>query len=402
MTYSTRKAYITTILINIFVIVLLYGCGAGASSAKNIPDNNAPQVTLFSTTSLSKSIVNCSNFNSNVAAINNNGVVAGFITSPHESNSLQCVQHDYLWDSESSNSLSIIPFPDTLPIPEEVTGASIAALSTNLISAGITFINMTVSSTYPDEFASYNQNLLPNIINGWNYIFGVSENGQFLVGTNLGGNLLLFDTTLKQPAALTLDGTPLAGAAELISVSNDGTAVGIYNDTTISPNGIAIICKNTTQNCYIIDESDAYSSSARSISSNGQIIYGVRLDNHGNNTIFQVNPETYATTTLFDNYTIYHHYNVTNNGIILVTPDSGDSYFIYVPKIGVYSVSTLINNLHLPSNIDPTTATISPNGKYIAFDVSTYTNNNIIGAKVFFPLGIESYLSKNITSIPVN
>lgn len=400
MKHSKKYISLLKILISIFAIAILYACGAGSSSSATPTISNTPKITLFSMLNLTKSIVNCANFNSNVAAINNNGIVAGFIMSPKNNDSLQCQQHDYLWNSESSNSLSIIPLPNSpFPAQEEVFGARIAALSTNLISAGIAFAGNPQDVV---QFASYNQNLLPYIINSGDEVLGVSENGQFLAGANsMTEELLLFNTILKQPTTLTLDGKPFIGGAELISVSNNGTAVGIYNDTNISQNGIAIICKNATQNCQIVDKSNQYISSVRSISSDGQIIYGVQRNNN-DNTIFQVNPVTYSITPLFKGYTIYLHYNVTDSGAILVTPDAGDSYFIYVPKIGVYSVATLIHNLHLPSNIDSRTATLSPNGKYIAFDVSSYTNNQVIGAKVFFPLGIERYLKDNIIPIAVN
>ncbi len=153
-------------------------CSGGSGGGDNKP--TAPVTTLLTESQLNEPTKECyrtmESYSSNVVAVNNNGVVAGSIQS---NPSIGCMQQGYLWNN-SKNKFSVIP-----PLSFEdfkVTGVRLAALSSNLISGGITF----TANGY--EFATINTHLIPNnLINNWNYVYGISEQGQYITGTTLFG-----------------------------------------------------------------------------------------------------------------------------------------------------------------------------------------------------------------------
>ncbi len=53
------------------------------------------------------------------------------------------------------------------------------------------------------EFASYNIELTPYTILAYNYVFGISENGLYLVGTNIGQQSVLYNLLEQKSVQLT-------------------------------------------------------------------------------------------------------------------------------------------------------------------------------------------------------
>jgi len=327
---------------------------------------------------------------SNVTAVNNNGVVAGSIKSGANNG---CLQQGYLWNSNDNTFMIINP----LEVPNYSTsGFRLSVLSTDLISGGITFTSNN------SELATENNFLTPsNSIIKWNYVFGISENGQYITGTTPYGSYLFFDTKQQQQIDLSYN-PPLTLAqhtAELISVANNGIAVGSIIESNISR---ALICDATSKSCNAVAGGidNNYKAWASSISANGKFIYGYALSlDNTSSQIFSVDVTTHAIKPLFESYFITNSITTNDGVIIVVNLRSNELAFYNQATNHLYSVQDLAQQLHLPDNVDISTASLSPNGHFLVFDVSDYRYNTF-AVRVFFPQGVARYVENNLVAIP--
>lgn len=386
-------------------LAIVVGClcalsGLGCSSSS--PPSSSPQITLLTRAALPASVTACydgaASFASDVGAVNNDGVFAGDIqANPAEGSG--CLQHAYLWNGGSSR-FEVIPFA-TLPDPTlEVLGERVAVLSTGLVSGGITF----VASDNPDqplEIATFNDHLAPSLIPGTNYVFGVSENSRFITGTNIGEQPLLFDHALGEAYNLTIGGVVLSRAM-LVGVSNEGIAVGSRPQES-SVFDVAIVCSASTVSCADVvgGEIDGVNALFQSISSNGLFLYGF-FEQNAETQLFSVSPTTHEVTALDPGYFIGTLSPATDDGT-LVVHDGGPVAFLFVlhpdGSHAIYSVAELADRLALPSNVSVREAYLSPNGKFVAFDVDDFGPDDVFAAKVYFPSGVTSYAITNLTPV---
>lgn len=398
------------IIFCLFPALAVVACNNGSSN-DNVNTNTNPVVTYLTESNMPTSVTQCydgaSSFVSNVSAINNNGVMTGAIQANPESG---CLQQDYLFGN-NGNQLQVIPPLKLANTSLEFTGARTAAISSNLITTGITFASDGSPSPY--ELATYNNYLTPYEISGANYMIGISENGTFIAGYNMGGQPTLFNTLLASAYNLTFNNVPMSGTM-ITAVSNVGIAVGSMEQKDSSSEdsfAAGILCSAATKSCsYIVGGTIVgYNAYVNSISSNSKWIYGY-ANNAGETQLFNVNLDTFAVTPLeqgfndVPNPTIDNNV-VTNTGDIIVkSSDTGELYLL-VPsnstasENSLYSIDDLAANLNLPSNVSLSDAYLSPNGNYIAFDVTDYEDANLFGVKVYFPNGIASYVAANLTPL---
>jgi hypothetical protein len=305
-----------------------------------------------------------------------------------------------------------------LPSPSsnlQITGARTAAISTNLITTGITFASDGSPSPY--EVATYNNYLTPYQISDANYMIGISENGTFTAGFNIGGQPTLFNTLLAQSYNLTFNGSPMSDTM-LTGVSNVGIAAGSMSQKSSSDAEDAfksgILCFATTKSCsYIVGgPSVSYDAYVNAISSNSKWIYGF-ANNAGDTQLFNVNLDTFAVTPLeqgFDDVPnpIIQNNVVTDTGDLIIKSDGTGKLYLLVPsnltasENNLYSIDDLAAKLNLPDNVSLEDAYLSPNGNYIAFDVVDYGDANLFGVKIYFPNGIANYVSANLTPLTTN
>lgn len=369
---------------------LIVACSSGSVHSTGNPQN--PIVTLLTESQLSKSFQNCymdlESFSSMVAGINNNGVVAGAMLDDPNTG---CLQHGYLWDNSKGNSFLSIPF--IKPPKFTVAGTRLTSISSNLITGGVTITKPALDT------AIFNVGTAPKIaIANWNYVFGISEQGQFILGTTIFGSYLFFDTKLNKQIKLTYNGTPLSNfTVALVTASNNGKAVGTLVGQSEKNYNSGIICQAVDGTCAVVAGGDknGYDAHITSISANGNFIYGYSLDNKNMLNVFSINPLNNHITPLIKSFFI-HGNSITNDGLVTITHINDNKVYIYDPAVnGLYSVKDLANKLNLPANTKLSEVHLSPNGNYLAFDVSSY-DNDILALKVFFPQGIAKYIENNI------
>ncbi|MEN9946226.1 MAG: hypothetical protein RLZZ293_612 [Pseudomonadota bacterium] len=326
-------------------------------------------------------------YTSNLTAVNNNGVVAGSLLVGDD-----CLQHGYLWDAKK-NTFEIIPFPTLTGNYTTIVGSRISSLSTNLVTGGITFTDPNVPGNH--EYATYNNYFSPWVMLGWNYVFGVSEDGKYVVGSNFAGQPLLWDVINNQSIALTISGNPILRSM-LSSVSNNGIVAA-----QLSQNGYtnSLICKASTGTCEIVDggKEMGYDSYLNSITHDGRFAYGWQRNGSGTH-LYKLNVQTNQISLLIDNYYIPIVQN-PDSGVLVVHSINDDYPSIYVESSNkVYLLQDLLDKLHISSqNIALSSIRISPNSKYLTFDVTEYANQ-LFGVKIYFPLGIATYLNNNLTA----
>ncbi len=366
------------------IISIIIGCNSGSVNKQK--DIN-PEITNFTAANLSKAATDCYNdplgYSSQVGAVNNNGVVAGAM---QVKKSDKCIQQSYMW----GNDLKFIPLVNNTE-KFTITGTRLSVISTNLITGGITFAEDSQLGAY--EFATYNNIMKPFILDGYNYVLGISENGQYLVGINLGGQPLNYDTVNESEINLTYNGEPAMGM--FVTVSNKGLiGASIINK---GANNDAALCQESSGICTAVtmDESKDMAF-ITSIASQNQYIFGF-YNKSGDTSVFSVNPDTYKGTTIAKlKGFIANENSVTDKGALIASNGNNSKQVIYLSQNDqMYSVSELVNKLNLTKSIAHNSIAVSPNGKYISFDVKDY-NSNILMVKVYFPNGIEEYLLKNI------
>ncbi|MDD3267456.1 MAG: hypothetical protein PHC75_09805, partial [Burkholderiales bacterium] len=311
------------ILLCLLPAIAVVACNGGNNTS---PTNTNPVITLLTESNMPTAVTECyhgsSSFISDVSAINNNGVMTGTIQANPESG---CLQKDYLFGN-NGNQLQVIPLLQLPPDSNlQVTGARTSAISSNLITTGITFAASTDDPS-PYELATYNNYLMPNIIAGSNYPIGVSENGTFIAAYSFGGEPTLFNTILSQEYNLTFNNLPMH-LTQIKSVSNAGITTGnMSQPVPDSENSLSsgIICSSTTKSCsYIIGgPSVGFDAYINAISSNSKWIYGYATHDDSSQ-IFNVNLETFAVTQLekgFDDIAnpILNNNVVTDTGDIIV------------------------------------------------------------------------------------
>lgn len=386
------------------ILATLLVCGPISAFAQVGDVSNAPSISYLTFNDVPYGKVkDCyyspNGFATKPGAVNNNGVVSGSM-GVKEGNT--CQEHTYLWDNQK-NSFNILPLlnPKTTEYPNFKIVASISSsLSSNLVSTGISFAEEDAHL-----YATFNQYMKPNELKGGNYIIQVSENGQYAVGWNIGGQPTFFNINKNSSIKLTLDGAELNRGAGLYNVSNDGTAVGIvFNDNM---NNSAIICKAQSGACSRINVDQTVLSFLPTISSNAKWAYGYTMNNK-HIKLFGVNPATLAITPISSQIkqerlkNIYVDAQSTDLGATTVN-SSGNSKYLLVPQpnyhgVSLFSITELGKKLSLPSNVNFSTIRLSPNGKYAVFDVDSFDNDRFV-AKVYFPKGIENYAINNLTNV---
>jgi hypothetical protein len=343
-----------------------------------------------------------SSFVANVQAVSNDGVVGGFVMSKLGSSS--CLQRVFRWNI---SGFTIVPFPPMPPNTNAIAGR-IAVISTNNVTGGITFeCQGSTSCPNPFEAATASGPASQFVINGWNYVFGISENGTWITGTNFAGQPLLYNVTTKKPVSLTLNGAPIFDAI-LSSASNTGLAVG-YRNVSQMQNGMICI---TAGPCQEIDKgTSAYRALIKGISSDGSYIYGFHSYEPARNRITRVTKNSSGNYVVTETSLPFFmdRGDVTDKGTIAVPSGSGGPgsayYFVlWDPKTAyyhVYSVAGLIAKLGLGSNVDQGSVALSPNGKYISFNVpvTTVGPTTLIGYSVYFENGIEAYLMGHLAAV---
>lgn len=395
--YNKRRMQIN--IVCLLSLITLMACNGGTSANSS----NSPIITTMTISNMPESVRVCYesalSFSSDVVAINNNGVMTGMIKSQTGSG---CIQQDYLFGNNGSQ-LEIIPLYNFSNTNLTATGARNSGISTNLITIGITFASD--GSPSPFEFATYNNYLTPKLIENTNYLIGVSENGTFAAGFDLGGNPTLFNTALGLAYNLTYNNLPLSGASGLYAVSNSGIAGGMLGDISGNTSGILCFAENKACSYVVGGPSGGFSANIRSVSSNSRWIYGFAyFDNY--TQLFSVNLETFAVTPLYNDL-IIRNLVVSDTGDIVVRDNDSKSYLLVPLNItasenSLYSMSDLAAQLNLPSNLDLTNAYISPNGKYLAFDVSDFGTDDLFGLRIYFPDGIANYVQNNLTPVSLN
>lgn len=340
----------------------------------------------------------------NVQAVSNDGVVGGYVTS--KLGTSPCLPRVFRWNT---SGYTIVPYPP-MPPGTNAIGGRIAVISTNNVTGGITFeCQGSMSCPSPFEAATASAPTSQWVINGWNYVFGISENGTWITGTNLGGQPLLYNVTTKKPVSLTLNGAAIVNAS-LSSVSNAGLAVGSHDvQQPNTQNGMICI---TTGPCQEIDKgTTAYRALIKAISSNGSYIYGFHAYAQNRNVITAVTKNGsggYVVTETSLPYVMFPRADVTDKGAIVVTTASGSAYYFVLPgpktptqnSYLVYSVAGLISKLGL-AGVQQNSVALSPNGKYLSFNVPVTTGgaSTLIGYSVYFQDGIEAYLMSQLTAV---
>lgn len=359
---------------------------------------STPIVSRIVVTSSSAPFAGCtpSSLQANVQAVSNDGVVGGYVTSKLGSGG--CLPRVFRWNT---SGYTIVPFPK-MPPNTYASGGRIAVISTNNVTGGITF-ECQGSQTCPSPFeaATASGPTTQNVINGWNYVFGISENGTWITGTNLGGQPLLYNVPANKAVSLTLNGAAMTGAS-LGSVSNAGLAVGTHaTSQTHIQNGM--IC-TTAGPCQEIDKgTTTYNALLKAISTNGTYIYGWHAYGQNKNVITTAAKNgsgAWVVTETSLPYVMFPRADVTDKGTIVVTPGTGPNYYFALvgPKTTtqnyylVYSVASVIAKLGL-TGAQQNTVAMSPNGKYISFNVPVVGSaSTLIGYRVYFENGIEDYL----------
>lgn len=378
---------------------------------------DTPLVSTFTINNSNNDVISCysnpTGFVSEPAAINNRGVVAGTIDTRKNA---KCEQHDYLWD-ETNNSFTLVPFLDAkkTQYPDfPIIAARVSTISSNLITAGISFADNNAHL-----FATYNSYNKPYEIPGGNYVMNVSENGQYVVGWNLGEQPTFYDIKNKKSVDMSIDGKAFSHGG-LYGVSNNGIAVGIASENSMR----AIICTASTKKCSYVIKDLNNDSLLRAISSNGKWIYGYVI-NHDTNKfqVFGLDPNTLKTYPLLNtNITkkqlklkindggYYAGIQATDLGALIVNDVDSENLsnnYLLVPqngysKVSLFSIKELADKLNLPKNTNLSSIAISHNGKYIVFDVENFDSTNTLARKVYFPRGIENYAVNNLTNLESN
>ena len=345
-----------------------------------------------------------SSLQANVQAVSNNGVVGGYVTSKLGSSG--CLPRVFRW---TTSGYTIVPFPP-MPPNTNAIGGRIAVISTNNVTGGITFGCLrSMSCPTPLEAATASGPTSQSVINGWNYVFGISENGTWITGTNSGRQPLLYNVTTRKPVSLTLNGVSMLDTA-LSSASNAGLAVGFRLDPK-SKKQNGMICTSAGP-CQEIDRgTSAYGALIKAISSNGSYIYGFHSYAPNRNVITTVTKNSSGNYVVRETSLPYLMFraDVTDKGAIVVRTGSGSRYYFALPDPKaptrndylVYSVAGLIARLGLGGKVQQLSVALSPNGKYISFNVPVTTGGakTLIGYRVYFENGIEAYLMNNLSAV---
>ncbi|PYQ31667.1 MAG: hypothetical protein DMF56_00740 [Acidobacteria bacterium] len=295
-----------------------------------------------------------------------------------------------------------------MPPNTNAIAGRIAVISTNNVTGGITFeCQGSMSCPSPFEAATASGPASQFVINGWNYVFGISENGTWITGTNFAGQPLLYNVTTKKPVSLTLNGASILDAI-LSSASDAGLAVGFRNvSQPQTQNGMICI---TAGPCQEIDRgTTAYRALLKGISSNGSYLYGFHSYEPTRNFITRVTKNSSGSYVVTETSLPYlmNRGDVTDKGAIAVATGSSSAYYFVLPdpttptRYLVYSVAGLISKLGLGSNIEQNSVALSPNGKYISFNVpvTTVGATTLIGYSVYFENGIEAYLMSHLSAL---
>jgi hypothetical protein len=364
-----------------------------------------PTVSKVEVSSSAPPFVGCSpsSLQANVQAVSNDGIVGGYVTSKLGTGG--CLPRVFRWNN---NGFTIVPFPP-MPPNTNAVGGRIAVISTTNVTGGITFeCQGAMSCPSPFEAATASRPTTQTVINGWNYVFGISENGAWITGTNLGGQPLLYNVATGNPVTLTLKGVTMLNAA-LSSVSDAGLAVGFRLDPQLKSNN-GMICISAGA-CQEIDmATSSHSALIKSISSNGAYIYGFHSYAQSRNVLTAITKNSSGAYVVIETplpYVIFPRTDVTDKGTLVAT--ANNRYYFVLPGLNtppqnnytVYTVASLIAKLGLGANVAQGSIALSPNGKYISFNVPVTGAGatTLIGYRAYFESGIETYLKSNLSPI---
>lgn len=403
-----KKNYIVTLLL----VSIVLGCHKNRAREK-INDNkdiiNIPQITYIKISDISKKAdfcYNTDNFYSYLSNINNNGTIVGTIAVKSDTGD-SCKNQSYYLTLNNIKTFMINsvdnPFDDdTLSIGTQV----ISNISSNNNSVGHTLILDADTRTFHD-LANYNIGVNSTSILDYNYMYHISENGQYATFGNLGGQYGVIDITNSKVIDETmfdLNDMPMdAIQGMLVQVNNTGNIVGYINNQ----NEIGVFCSFSNKHCKALETDKSINSYLETISENSAWAYGFTNGNNGSTSVFYIKDINHNNNQLnpvmikkLDNFIVLGIENTTDQGLVIVKSQEDLKEYLYLPSTDkIYSVPEIANNIKLdlnPQNTVLGNIHISPNGQYMLIEtMSTTFDNKIMATVVYFPKGIEDFLEHN-------
>jgi hypothetical protein len=351
-----------------------------------------PQITYLTRKNFTVGIKACSDTEAFVEksnVINNFGVISGSIASMLPSG--ECAEHAFLWGQ--NEILQVVPL---LTLTDNsVIANTISSISSNNYTTGINFVE-TVQDKY--ELGALNLGLYPHTaLLTENYPQQISENGKFVTGFNLGGQIFIYSVDEEKMATnFKINGKELP-AATLVSIDNSGLAVGRIEDDAVN-DFAPLICDYTKEQCAKLqfDHQQFTSCFLSGISAKGKYIMG--------HCLTAINPSLVKfdlqrrQLILIPNTTGFHSpMNLTDDGVTVISDQQQNKFLYDYSTQQVFTLADLVQKLRLPSNINAAKVSLSPNGKYAVFDSINYSTKNY-AARVFFPKGIKQYLMDSFNS----
>jgi hypothetical protein len=396
-------------IVAIFLLVIICGCNKNKAIEKidNNTTVNNPKITYIKISDISQEANFCYNiddFYHYLSNVNNNGTIVGTISVKLD-NSDTCKHMSYYLALNQNHASMINYVPNPFSEQQLYENQIISSISTNNISVGHTTLFNDDGSPFHD-LANYNNQKEPTSIDSYNYMYHISENGQYAtIGTLIGNwgmidikNSKLIDTDFY------LNGVNMNNdRGMLIQVNNSGTSVGFIEDQTQKRHGL--LCSVSDMNCKFtvfkdnLKNSDSY---LTTISENNAWAYGFINDQIVTHVFYIKNIEyknqlAPVIINKLENFIVSGIENTTNQGLVIVTNTQDQTESLYLPSTDqIYSIPTIANMIKLdlnPQNTILGNIHISPNGKYMLLEtIGTTFENKIIATVIYFPQGIENFL----------
>jgi hypothetical protein len=372
--------------------------------------NNNPKITYIKINDISPEAdfcYNAENFYHYLSNINNNGTIAGTITVKSEySNTCKHISYYLMLNHNHASIINPVANPFTNHQINE--NQIISSISTNNISVGHTTLFSDDGLPFHD-LANYNNEQEPTSINAYNYMYHVSENGQYATIGTLGGRWGIIDIVnfkLIDHDFYINNVNITNNLGMLLQVNNTGNSVGFIADQEQKRHGLLCLISNMTCNMITLknnlDNNDSY---LTTISENNKWAYGF-INNNNITQVFYIKNIQYnnklepVIINKLDNFIVLAVENTSNKGLVIVLNTKDQLESIYLPSTDkIYTITAIANMLKLtlnPQNTILGNIHISPNGKYLLLEtISTNFDNKIIATVIYFPNGIEDFLEQH-------